>query len=280
MVEFHEVGSKDAIADIVGVAAALCALDVGTVVVSPVPLGRGLTRGGHGPIPLPGPATLELLSGVPVEGTSLAGETVTPTGAALLRAIATRFGDAPAMILEATGIGAGHREWPDRPNIVRALIGKAATAAPASGEDCVIEANIDDMSPEHLGALKRSLFNAGAADVWSTPIVMKKERMGMLVAALVRRNLAEIAVTAFFSHSTTLGVRVTNVSRMRSQRRVEEVETRFGRVRVKVADRPEGPLLISPEFDDCERLAEASQVPIRAVMEAALQAAWSTMGKP
>lgn len=279
-VEFHEVGSDDALADIVGVATAIADLGVEEIVVSPVPLGRGLTRGGHGPIPLPGPATLSLLTDVPIEGTTLSGETVTPTGAALLRAIATRFGAAPKMTLDAVGVGAGHRSWPDRPNIVRALLGHSVGGLEArTDEDCVVEANIDDMSPEHLGALKRALFKGGALDVWSIPIAMKKDRMGMLVAALVRRNLAEVTATTFFTHSTTLGVRLTDVARVKSERRMEEVETSFGKVRIKVAERPEGPPLIAPEYDDCERLAEASSVSIRTVMEAALRAAWAKRGQ-
>ncbi|MCK6547440.1 LarC family nickel insertion protein, partial [Myxococcota bacterium] len=275
-VEFHEVGSNDAIADIVGAAQALVSLGVSEVVASPVPLGRGLTVGAHGPIPLPGPATLELLRGVPVEGTELAGETVTPTGAALLRAITTRFGRAPAMTIEAVGVGGGKRSWPDRPNIVRAILGRApAVQASESREDCVIEANIDDMSAEHLGALKRALFNAGAIDVWSAPVGMKKDRLGTKVAALARRSLVDVIAAAFFTHSTTLGVRSFDVSRIRADRRVEEVETPYGRVRVKIADRPSGPPLVAPEYDDVERLAEASGVSLRAVSEAALKAAWS-----
>lgn len=275
-VELHEVGSDDAIADIVGVAAALVSLGVDEVIASPVPLGRGLITGAHGPIPLPGPATLELLRGVPVEGTELKGETVTPTGAALLKAIVTRFGRAPAMTLEAVGIGAGHRAWPDRPNIVRALLGRATSAhVLESSEECVVEANIDDMSPEHLAALKRALYAAGAIDVWSAPIAMKKDRLGVQVSALARRTLSQVIASAFFTHSTTLGVRLAEVARIRGERRMEEVETPYGRVRVKIAERPSGPPLVAPEYDDLERLAEASGVSIRAVSEAALKAVWA-----
>lgn len=273
-VEFHEVGSDDAIADIVGVAAAVTALEAAEIVVSPVPLGRGLIGGAHGPIPLPGPATLEILRGAPVEGTSLAGETVTPTGAALLTALATRFGPAPAMVIAAVGVGAGRRVWPDRPNVVRALLGESVGAVITTRGDCVVEANIDDMSPEHLGHLRRALFAAGALDVWWTPISMKKDRMGVLVSALIARNLAEVAASTFLVHSTTLGVRVAEVARIRGPRRVGEVQTRFGAVRVKIADRPNGPPLITPEYDDCERLADAFGVSLREVTEAALQAAW------
>jgi uncharacterized protein (TIGR00299 family) protein len=272
-VEFHEVGSDDAIADVVGVAVAIAELCLEEIVTSPVPLGRGLARSAHGPIPLPGPATVELLKGVPVEGVSLQGETVTPTGAALLRAISTRFGAAPAMTIEAIGVGAGHREWPDRPNVVRALLGRPSEELQtASDEDCLVEANIDDMTPELVGPLKKALFRAGALDVWSIPIAMKKDRPGILVSALVRRSLEQATATTFFDHSTTLGVRITPVTRIRAERRIEDVETPFGRVRIKIAKRPHGPALLAPEFDDCERLAEEHGVPVRAVMEAALEA--------
>jgi uncharacterized protein (TIGR00299 family) protein len=274
-VEFHEVGSDDAIADITGVAALVDSLAIDEVHCSPVPLGRGLTRGAHGPIPLPSPATLEILHGIPIEGTDLRGETVTPTGAALIRTLATRFGPGPAMVLETVGVGAGRRSWPDRPNIVRALVGRAAKENPLEGEEAIVESNIDDMSPAHLASLKRALFKAGAIDVWSQPIAMKKERTGTLVSALVRRSLCPIISDTFFAHSTTLGVRLHDVARIKSARRIEEVETPYGRVHVKIAERPGAPPLVAPEHDDCEGLAETAGVPLRAVTEAALRAAWA-----
>lgn len=274
-VVFHEVGADDAIADIVGVATALDELQIEEVVVSPVPLGRGLTRGAHGPIPLPGPAVLHLLSGVPTVGVALDGETVTPTGAALLVAIATRYGQNPGLIIERVGTGAGHKTWPDRPNVVRAWLGQQATrnVVPVE-EDVVVEANLDDMSPEQLPGLERALFAAGAVDVWAQPIHMKKGRMGMLVSALGRAALEAALVQAFLVHSTTLGVRVQPVRRHRTDRRVLEVQTPFGPVRVKAADRPGGPRLYAPEHEDCDRLAQAAGQPLRAVYEAALRAVW------
>lgn len=272
---FHEVGADDAIADIVGCAVAFDVLGVDEVVVSPVPMGRGLIRGAHGPIPLPGPAALHILVGAPLEETSLQGETVTPTGAALVAALADRFGPMPSMKLEAVGVGAGHKSWPDRPNVVRALIGEGAPAgAWNTSEDCVVEANIDDMNPEHYGALERALFAAGALDVWVEPIHMKKGRLGTRVSALVRRSQKSAMADTFFEHSTTLGVRVVPIERLRAERRVQPVETPYGTVRVKVVTRASGPLF-SPEHEDCERLAEAKGVPIRLVYEAALRAAWT-----
>jgi uncharacterized protein (TIGR00299 family) protein len=280
-VTFHEVGADDALADVVGTCAALEALGVDAVQASSVPLGRGLTRGAHGPIPLPGPAVLALLAGAPLEETALRGETVTPTGAALLAALVERFGPIPTMTLERVGVGAGHKDWPDRPNVVRALLGVAGPAreaASASDEDCVVEANLDDMSPELFGALEAALFAAGALDVWKTPIQMKKGRLGVTVSALGRRALAEAMAEAFFVHSTTLGVRLVEVERRRLPRTLREVSTPFGPVRVKVSPRPSGPPLCAPEHDDCARAAEASGAPLRAVYEAALRAAWSDEG--
>jgi uncharacterized protein (TIGR00299 family) protein len=276
-VVFHEVGADDAITDIVGVCVALEALAVDRVVVSPVPLGRGLTHGAHGPIPLPGPATLHLLKGVPTELTALRGETVTPTGAALLTALADAFGPAPAMVIEAVGVGAGHKSWPDRPNVVRALVGSGVSGPRLEevAEDSVIEANLDDMPPEQLVDLEAALFQAGAIDVWRTPILMKKGRMGVLVSALTRRVLERVVAEAFLTHSTTLGVRVTPVTRIRAERRVDTVQTAYGPVRVKRAPRGAGPALVAPEHDDCAARAGEAKVPVRAVYEAALKAAWA-----
>ena len=273
-VVFHEVGADDAIADIVGVATALHSLAVDRVTVSPFPLGRGLTRGGHGPIPLPGPATLHLLQGAPTEGTPLVGETVTPTGAALLMAMATDFGPAPAMVIQATGTGSGHKEWPDRPNVVRALLGEGTSAPAAADEDVVLETNIDDMRPEDLKPLIDALFAAGAADAWAAPLYMKKGRPGLQVSALVRRSLESAVVEVFLIHSPTLGVRSSPVRRFRAERRMTTVETPFGAVRVKLSQRPDGSTLAAPELDDCVQRAAEAKVATRRVYEAALRIAW------
>ena len=274
-VMFHEVGADDAIADILGAAVALHDLNVDRVVVSPFPLGRGVVQGGHGPIPLPGPATLHLLTGAPTVGTDLVGETVTPTGAAVLMAMADGFGAAPAMIVRATGTGAGHKRWPDRPNVVRAVLGEATCGHARDDEDVVVEANVDDMRPEDLGPLLDALFEAGAADAWAAPLYMKKGRPGLKVSALVRRSLEPAIVEAFMVHSPTLGVRVHDVRRFRAERRMSSVRTDYGEVRVKVAPRPDGTTLVAPEFDDCVARAKAAGVSARRIYEAALRAAWA-----
>jgi uncharacterized protein (DUF111 family) len=178
------------------------------------------------------------------------------------------------MTLERVGVGAGHKDWPDRPNVVRAMIGRRLELGTKTTDDVVIEANIDDMNPEHFGALERALFDAGAIDVWSQPIGMKKGRHGTMVSVLARRSIEQSIALAFFDHSTTLGVRVRDVERIRIERRMQTVNTRFGPVRVKVAVRPSGPQVV-PEHEDCERLAREANVPIRLVYEAALEAAWT-----
>ncbi len=272
---FHEVGADDALADVLGACVALHDLAVDRVVVSPFPLGRGVVQGGHGPIPLPGPATLHLLTGAPTVGTDLIGETVTPTGAAVLMAMADGFGAAPAMIVRATGTGAGHKRWPDRPNVVRAVLGEATTGHARDDEDVVVQANVDDMRPEDLGPLLDALFEAGAADAWGAPLYMKKGRPGLKVSALVRRSLEPAIVEAFMVHSPTLGVRVHDVRRFRAERRMLSVSTDYGEVRVKVAPRPDGTTLVAPEFDDCVARAKTAKVAARRIYEAALRAAWA-----
>lgn len=275
-VHFHEVGAEDAITDIVGVATLIEELGITEVVVSPVPLGRTLVRGAHGPIPVPGPATLHLLRGALLVETPIQAETVTPTGAALIAALADHYGPVPSMVLERIGVGAGHMEFADRPNVVRALLGRAVELhGEKITDDCVIEANIDDMSPELFPALERALFEAGAVDVWRLPITMKKGRVGVLVSALAKTAAVDQITSAYLLHSTTLGVRVSSVSRFRAPRRFQAAATEFGEVRVKISERPEGPALVMPEFDDCERLAAESKVSVRVVYEAAQRSIWA-----
>ena len=224
---------------------------------------------------MPGPATLHLLEGAPTVGVPLTGETVTPTGAAVLMAMADAFGSAPAMVVRATGTGAGHKRWPDRPNVVRAILGETTAPGADQSDDVVVEANIDDMRPEDLSPLLDALFAAGAADAWAEPLYMKKGRPGLKVSALVRRMLEPMAVEAFMLHSPTLGVRVYDVRRHRAERRMATVDTEFGPVRVKLASRPDGSVLAAPEHDDCVARASTKGVSVRRVYEAALRQAWT-----
>lgn len=274
-VQFHEVGADDAIADIVGVATALHDLGLripGAVSVSPVPMGRGLVRGAHGPIPLPGPAALQILTGAPLVPAG-DGETVTPTGAALLRAMQPRFGGLTAMTLERVGVGAGHRQWPDRPNVVRALLGRTDGAAAAGERMAVVECQVDDLMPLHLPDVLQTVLDAGAADAWAEPLYMKKGRPGLKLSALCSASVVEAAADALFRASPTLGVRIHPVDRRVLPRTMITVDTEYGEVRVKVAERPGGVRTAAPEADDCARLARERGVPERQVYLAALQCA-------
>ena len=272
-VHFHEVGADDAIADVVGVAVALGALGGERVFASPAPTGRGLVQGAHGPIPLPGPATLHLLEGVPTEGAALQGEPVTPTGAALLRAHVEAFGPMPSLRIERVGLGCGHRAWPDRPNVVRAILGGGEGAAVEVQADLrQFEANMDDLSPQDVPVLVEALLEAGAADAWSQPIVMKKGRPAVLIGCLARASMAAVVEEVLFCHGSTLGLRSWPVERRTLARRVESVQTPFGEIRIKRAERPQGPSF-APEFEDCRAAAAAHGVSVREVREQALAAA-------
>ncbi len=267
-VHFHEVGAVDAIVDIVGVAAGLHALGVERLYASPVPLGHGWVETDHGRLPLPAPATLELLAaaGAPLRPPPGEGELVTPTGAALLAQYATF--EQPVMALERIGYGAGHREF-DWPNVVRLWLGVPLHVGPM----VQMETNIDDMNPELYAAVSEKLFAAGARDVWLTPIQMKKGRPGVLLSVLAPAELESALADIILEETTTLGLRVVPVRRHEAQRALRPVSTPFGAVPVKlkwVGGRLMG---AAPEYEECVRLAREHGVPVRRVYEAALAAA-------
>ncbi len=276
-VEFHEVGSDDAIVDIVGSCLALHQLSVSQIVCSPFPLGRGLTRGAHGPIPLPGPATLHLIKGAPTQETPLKSETVTPTGAALLMSFADSFGSVPSMVLRQVGIGAGHKTWPDRPNIVRGMLGTSLQEVAKTQEDWVIEANIDDMSPEHIPGLIDALLSAGAYDAWASSVLMKKGRPGSLVSALARKSILDAVVEVFFKNSSSVGLRYYQVERRRLERKIVTVDTSYGKIRVKVSHRPDGSKHCKPEFEDCQRVATTQNLSLQQVEHEVLRSYFKTL---
>lgn len=272
-VHFHEVGAVDAIVDIVGAAAALCYLGA-DVVASPLPMGRGFVSARHGILPLPAPATISCLRGVPTYPVDLDAELVTPTGAAIVATVATRFERWPVMSPEQVGFGAGQRELSDRPNMLRVVLGasesasEAASASPAASH-VLIEANVDDLTGELAGHAIEALFGAGAVDAWAQPITMKKGRPGLTIAALTPAPQADAVATAMLRETTTIGVRRTPVSRTERPRRVVEAQTVYGPVRVKISEGPYGPPQVKPEFDDCVRAADAHGVTVREVIAAA-----------
>ena len=263
-VHFHEVGAVDAIVDVVGAVSGLNLLGVERVHVSPLPLGRGFVRAAHGLLPLPAPAVVELLRGAPVVGVETDGETVTPTGAAILTTLASSYGAPPSFTIRSVGYGAGRREA-EYPNALRVLIGEMEIEAEAEWL-VLIETNIDDLNPQVYDHVINRLLSASALDVWLTPVQMKKNRPGVLVS-IVCQPADEAALTEIlFRETTTLGVRRQMIERRRLPREIREVQTRFGPARVKVAFVGGQPLRAVPEYDDCKRLAEASGVPLREVL--------------
>jgi uncharacterized protein (TIGR00299 family) protein len=272
-VHFHEVGAVDAIVDIVGSAA--CFVHLGAeVVASPLPMGRGFVKARHGILPLPAPAVVSCLAGVPTIPVDLDRELVTPTGAAIVATVARRFERWPAFSPERVGWGAGTQSLPDRPNLLRAVLGSSTQdAAGLAGTHVVLEANIDDMTGEMGGYAIEALMAAGALDAWATPVTMKKGRPGLVLSALTTTEGADAVTTAMLRETTSIGVRRLPATRTERPRRIIDVETPYGRIPVKISEGPYGPPIVKPEFDACAKAAAEHGVPVRAVLAAALNAA-------
>lgn len=262
-VHFHEVGAVDSIMDIVGAAVCIDYLGIGEFHASALPLGSGWVETQHGRLPVPAPATVELLRGVPVREESGPGERVTPTGAAILATLCTRFGQLPAMRLERAGCGAGTKEFGDVPNVLRVMLGERDEAA-AGDEACVLETNIDDMTPEALGFLMERLFAEGALDVAFSPLQMKKNRPATRVTVIGSPADRERLGRLILTESTAIGVRSWPVQRMTLERKITELQTSLGPVRVKTVT-VDGTERHSPEFDDCRRIALERGLPLREV---------------
>jgi hypothetical protein len=278
-VHFHEIGAVDSILDIVGTCAGLELLEVAQLVCSPVNVGSGSVQAAHGSLPVPAPASLELLKDVPIYSSGVEGELVTPTGAALITTLAASFGPIPAMKVERIGYGAGAREIPGQPNLARLLLGLSAeplTAQPgAPGDDVVsvIEANVDDMNPQLYGFFVDQALAAGALDVTCTPTQMKKNRPGFLVSVLCAPEKSDALAQMLFEQTTTIGVRIYEARRKVLERELLSVDTPYGAVKIKVARREGKVLNVAPEYEDCQRLATEKGVPLKQVMMAA-QAAY------
>jgi len=274
-VHFHEVGAIDAIADITGACIALDQLGVERVYCSPIPPGSGSVRCEHGVIPVPAPATAALLEGVPLAACDESGELTTPTGAAILTTLAQGFGPLPAMVIDRIGVGAGRRDGTHRPNILRLLIGETADPSAAheeSDEVIVLEANLDDVTGEVMGYVHDRLLDAGALDVYTTPIYMKKNRPAVQLTVLAPPALRERMEDIILAETTTFGVRGHLARRTKLARQVETVETDFGPVRIKVGRRGGRVVTASPEFEDCRQAAARSGKSLREVMDAARRA--------
>ena len=265
-VHFHEVGATDSIVDIMAAAIGCRELKIESLHFSRIPLGRGVKRSRHGPIPLPGPATLELVKGLPVQWIDVAAETVTPTGAAIVATLGSRFGEAPTMTVEKIGYGAGQKEFPDRPNLFRLVLG-ADEAASKQEEMLVMETNIDDMSPEFYDYVLDRLFAAGARDVFLSSIQMKKNRPGTLLRIIAEPSLREKLAGIVFRETSTIGLRYYPVQRMILKRSAARMKTRFGPVKVKIIEEPDGTKRATPEYEDLRRIAQAKKIPLKVLYD-------------
>ncbi len=272
-VHLHEVGAVDAIVDVVGVVAGFRRLGVERIVVSPLPMGRGFIDGAHGRIPLPAPATVGLLRGVPVKPAEVEAELVTPTGAALLVEMADAFGPMPEMTVESVGYGAGTRDL-DIPNVLRLFIGQGGAGGGWTRENLVmLETNLDDETGEAIGRVVPLLMAAGALDVFVVPGLMKKGRPACRLEVLARPAGADALRHILFRETSTLGIRCCEVARDALPRETTIVATPVGDISVKIARLPGGGYKVIPEFEDCRRLAEAAGLPFRDVFHQAIAAA-------
>jgi len=271
-IHLHELGSTDTIVDVTGALLALDYLGVSHIYASPIPLGSGFIDGAHGQIPLPAPATIALLKGLPVRNTEIKAELITPTGAALLAELVDDFSPPPEMTIDKIGYGAGTRDLPI-PNLLRVMIGEIAKKRNQTLEKLILlESNLDDMNPEIYPYVMNLLFNAGALDVCLLPVQMKKNRPGTQIQVLVNIQNVQDMKDILFQETSTLGIRQTLVDRYSLPRIIQEVSTTYGVVRIKVAGEGTNYQKVSPEFEDCQKLARENHIPIQKVYQEAIKA--------
>lgn len=277
-VHFHEVGAIDAIVDVTGAVLGLHLLGAEAVHVSPLPLGGGFVEGAHGRMPVPGPGTVELLRGFPVVDTGVRAELVTPTGAAILTTLATGAGPMPAMTLERVGYGAGARDLPDTPNVLRCLVGEAVDGG---GVESIVqvETTIDDMSPQLYEPLMERLLEAGALDVFLTPVIMKRSRPGTVLTTLCPPDRVDALCRVLFEESSTIGVRWTAMSRARLEREMVTIATAHGPLPVKISRLGGRVVTVTPEFAEVVRIARAKALPVREVLDQARADARREVGR-
>jgi uncharacterized protein (TIGR00299 family) protein len=270
-VHLHEVGALDSIIDIVGAVFALEWAGVDRVVVSPLNVGGGMVDSAHGRFPVPAPATLKLLGSAPIYAGPVQQELVTPTGALIVSSYADAFGPVPAMTVEQIGYGAGDRDDPSSPNVVRVLVGRAADR-PGRERLAVVECEIDDMNPQIFGTVMERLYGAGALEVFYVPVQMKKNRPGTLLTVLVAPDLYERIAEVIFRETTTIGIRRSDVDRECLDREIVPVETPLGAIRFKIARRHGAVVNAVPEFEDCAKVAAANNLPVKDVQALAISA--------
>ena len=270
-VHFHEVGAVDSIADIVGAAVGISLLGADRIVFSPIPTGTGFIQIEHGRVSVPAPATAEILQGIPLAPSDVPFELTTPTGAAIAATVADSFGPLPAMRIERIGYGAGGKDLTQQPNLLRLILGESETP-PQSDQVEVLETNLDDVPGEIIGHCMTKLFEAGALDVYSTAIQMKKNRPGVMLTVLGPADKAAKLERILFKETGTLGIRRWTVCRHKLERRPHTVETPLGPIAGKLAVLGDGEVSFSPEFEACRRIAEEKQLPLREVYDAARSA--------
>ena len=273
-IHFHEVGAVDAIVDIVGACIGFDALGIEKFACSPLNVGGGTAKMAHGVLPVPAPATAKLLQGKPTYSNGVQRELVTPTGAAIVSTLCDTFGPQPGMTVSAIGYGAGSIELEGQPNVVRIMIGEAADKVVAGFDEeiSVIEANLDDMNPQIYGYFLEKALAAGALDVYTTPVQMKKNRPGTLLTLLCKPQDTNSLMSLVFAETTTFGARTYRAQRRTLPRESVSVHTQFGDVRVKLS-RLNGRILhVAPEFDDCRKLAVEKNIPLQRIFNEALRA--------
>ncbi|MCK4619861.1 MAG: nickel pincer cofactor biosynthesis protein LarC [Desulfobacterales bacterium] len=268
-VHFHELGGIDAIVDIVGTALCLEYLDIEKIVSSRIPLGNGFVSCQHGTLPVPAPATLSILKGIPVYGTEIPHELVTPTGAAIIASIADSFEEIPDIIVEKTGYGAGKRDLKTIPNLLRIIIGTKETLTSDFQKDrvSVVETCIDDMNPEFFGFLMDRLFEEGAIDVYLIPVFMKKNRPGTMIQVLCMENRKKSIINRILSETTSLGVRYYDVQRFKLVRENITIKTTYGDIQVKRVTEPNGHIRLVPEYEVCKKIALEKGIPLKTVYD-------------
>ena len=267
-IHFHEVGALDSIVDIVGAAIGLELLGITEVRSSAVNVGSGTVQTSHGLLPIPAPATAEMLKGIPVYQSATQFELATPTGAAIISTLGTSFGLLPSMRVDRVAYGAGEKDFAGKPNVLRLILGEPA-APYEEDSSLLIETNIDDINPQLYDYIIEKIMGQGAQDAYLTPIIMKKGRPAILLSALTDRSKSDAVLDTIFRETTSIGVRIQEVGRKKLNREMKEVETPYGRIRVKISRRGDEILSATPEYDDCRRIAEEKHIPLKVVMEEA-----------
>lgn len=264
-VHFHEVGAIDSIVDITGAAICFAALKPDAVFVSEIELGSGFVKCDHGNLPVPAPATAEIVKGMPVRTGGVGFEATTPTGAAILSALGTGFGSTQAVKITRTGYGVGHKDHPDIPNLLRVSLGETASNSATGHKALLIESNIDDMNPEFYDHISERLFKAGASDVYFSQIIMKKGRPGVVLKVICETGIEDAVKDIIFKESTTLGIRIFEFRKETLAREFGKISTVYGEITIKKSFYENLPVSVKPEYEDCKRIASEKGIPVKEV---------------